>query len=640
MRCAIYILLSLLLIGCTVEANQIEPELADTEEKLADLPRLKINTLVPTLGYTSQRMDTAAAGDQVTVTFHRSKPIDTVVLIPLNFLNNQNEYEASGFPVRFKIEAQTPDGQTICIADHTAADFPSPGIAPVVFNTADPRPAQSLRITVTKLAQEETWRSKKYIFALNELLVFSGAENIALNARVSAPNEHAVTLVFADDYLVDGHSYFPAVVPPENNPNRQFFSFDTEVRLFFDLGQERTFDEIRLYPSDFSPQFSHIHSKAVGFPKSITLRVSETDSFEDANQRTITQFEFPINISTAPLCKKPKRPVSGRYVQFTLKDGRRDPRRKKELIALSEIELLHNGTNLLHDTPFQVNRQLNRAGASQLSPTILTDGDAINGKIIPQKKWFLQLAQRIELERKKTKLLAQKEAHYTRQKKAFRTLLITLPFIGLLLLLFLLRNRYRHRKKIQAVRERIADDLHDEVGATLTGVANAAELLEEIYSTSSPKARELLAGITRNARRTAKETRTLIRFLEQKTNDSNLVEQFKITLTQMLSGMTVNTKFHAAAAFNALPPIQKWDLLLLFKEALNNIIKHADADTVEIRTFRQKHKLVLSITDNGKGLPDERKPTHLIKRAQKTGAKITFENPATAGTTIKCTLSR
>ena len=219
-----------------------------------------------------------------------------------------------------------------------------------------------------------------------------------------------------------------------------------------------------------------------------------------------------------------------------------------------------------------------------------------------------------------------------------RNLLGTAPFLVLLFLFFQLHTRYQHRKKIQAVRERIADDLHDEVGATLTGIANAADLLTEIHPASSAKEKELLAGITRNARRTAKETRALIRFLEQKTNDSDLIEQFKTTLEQMLSGITVNAEFQAEAAFNALPPIQKWDLLLLFKEALNNIVKHADADTVDIRTFRQHHKLVLTIADNGKGLPEASQPEHLIKRAKKTGAKTEITSPGTGGTTIRLEL--
>lgn len=637
MRWLLSILTSLLLLGCTAEQGQVEQELADTQAKLAALPDLKINTLVPTMGYLSTRMETAEAGDEVSVRFNQPKPIDTVVLVPLSILNNQNEYEASGFPIRFKIEAQTADGQTITIADHTESDFPNPGIAPLVFTSADPRPAQSLSLTVTKLAQEATWRSKEYIFALNELLVFSGEENIALNAEVSAQNEYTIRLMFGTHCLVDGYSYFTPVVPPENNPNRQFYSFENEVRLFFDLGEQRSFDEIRLYPHDFSPQYSHVHSTGVGFPSFIEMQVSSIDSFENASSHQILREKVPTNVSTAPLCHKLKDPVSGRYVQLILRNGRPDPRRNSELIALSEIELLEHGKNLLHGIPVQMDEALER-GHYRLSSTELTDGEAIGGKIIPQKEWFLQLAQRAELERTETDLLARKEALYNRQTKALRSVLIALPFLVLVFLLILLRYRYQNRKKIQAVRERIADDLHDEVGATLTGIANAADLLEEVHPASSPKEKELLAGISSNARRTAKETRSLIRFLEQKNNDSDLIEQFKITIEQMLTGISVQSDFQAQDAFNALPPIQKWDLLLFFKEALNNIVKHANAGSVEIRTYSENKKRILSIADDGKGLPNREKPEHLLKRASKLHAKLEIIRPETGGTTIRLVL--
>ena len=277
-------------------------------------------------------------------------------------------------------------------------------------------------------------------------------------------------------------------------------------------------------------------------------------------------------------------------------------------------------------------------GHYRLSSTELTDGEAIGGQIIPQKKWFLQLAQRAELERTQTDLLARKDALYNRQTKAFRSVLIALPFLALVFLLILLRYRYQNRKKIQAVRERIADDLHDEVGATLTGIANAADLLEEVHPASSPKEKELIAGISSNARRTAKETRSLIRFLEQKSTDSDLIEQFKITIEQMLTGISVQTEFQAQDAFNALPPIQKWDLLPFFKEALNNIVKHANAGSVEIRTYRENKKRILSIADDGKGLPNREKPEHLLKRASKLHAKPEIIRPETGGTTIRLIL--
>ena len=150
MRYAIYILFSLLLIGCTPEQNRIDRELAATEKELAGLPPIKVDTLVPTMGHISAPREREDSFEQVTVTFPEPKPIDTVVLVPCNSLSGENEYFVDRFPVRFKIEAQTEKGGLIQIADYTQSDFPCPGIAPALFTLSDERPAKTLTISITK----------------------------------------------------------------------------------------------------------------------------------------------------------------------------------------------------------------------------------------------------------------------------------------------------------------------------------------------------------------------------------------------------------------------------------------------------------------------------------------------------------
>ena len=83
----------------------------------------------------------------------------------------------------------------------------------MVFSTDDTRPVRKLTLTVTKLAQAQIWLPHQYVLMLNELLVFSGEENIALNAPVSAEKKLLQPLKFDPAYLVDGYSYFPPVEP-------------------------------------------------------------------------------------------------------------------------------------------------------------------------------------------------------------------------------------------------------------------------------------------------------------------------------------------------------------------------------------------------------------------------------------------
>ena len=633
-------LFCVLLLGCTPRQDRLEAERAATTAQLEQLPRLKIDTLCPTLGYSSQFVDSKDEGDQITITFPEPKPLDTVVLAPLNFLNSRNEYKVIGFPVRFKIEAQTVHGRTNVIADYTAADFPPPGITPVVFPSTDGQSVKALTLTVTHLAQAQIWYPNKYVFMLNELLAFSGDENIALNAAVSSKNPLHQTLKFDPAFLVDGYSYFQPYAPAKNNPFWNFRSHQEEVQLLFDLGEEQSLNEARIYPNDFTAEFSHIHSAAIGFPMQIELRLSSDPSFEHADSIVIAESKYPVNMSSAPLCRKFS-PISGRYVQLILRNGRRDPQKKARILSLSEVELLNNGVNLLSGIPFQTAKPMVLGKPTIIPPTALTDGKAILGTILPQKQWLLRLAQRAKLEHRNAELILEQQRSYAKQKKTVRDLFFAIPFLLLCFLFLLLRNRYQHRKKTQALRERIADDLHDETGATLSSIANSAQLLAELScDKNSDDEAELIADIIESAERSAKETRALILFLEKNSSQGDLIDRFRNTARQMLSGFELTLDLQAEKQFNQLIPIQKWDLLLFFKEVLNNIIKHADADAVEISTRKKGRVLHLRIRDNGKGLPLNTHPRHLMKRAKKLNAKIEVSSPDTGGTLVECMLFR
>jgi signal transduction histidine kinase len=80
--------------------------------------------------------------------------------------------------------------------------------------------------------------------------------------------------------------------------------------------------------------------------------------------------------------------------------------------------------------------------------------------------------------------------------------------------------------------------------------------------------------------------------------------------------------------------------LLFFKEALNNIRKHAHATSVEITTRRKNGTAELIITDNGRGIPEGRLPArHLEIRAARLHGKLNIET-SESGTRVSLTLKR
>jgi signal transduction histidine kinase len=313
-------------------------------------------------------------------------------------------------------------------------------------------------------------------------------------------------------------------------------------------------------------------------------------------------------------------------------------------LALSEIQFLHGETNVaegLAATSSEAKGIMKAHHPMVWSEESLTNGHGPQGKLVSRREWLLLLNQRLDLETRQQALLMEAASIVTTlQTRLFHT------FGGLgtlaILALFVLPIRYRMREHhhLRILRQRIADDLHDEVGANLSSIAGSTELLSEITEQQTHKQRELLSDITRTARKTAEETRTLIHFLEHKKFEGDLANQFLQAANQTLSGIPFDLRLADMDAFNPLPPILKWDLLLFYKEALHNILKHADADRVEIKTYASTKHLHLTILDNGKGLAYSQKPKHMLIRAKKLKAELTLTSPPKGGTKVQLNIPK
>lgn len=110
-----------------------------------------------------------------------------------------------GFPLRFRVEAATDAEFTRDVAlllDHTAADFPNPGIQPVVVE-GNGRAARYLRITAVRLAP----RQNDFNFALSEVRVYDPAKRSLTASAVTSPDSVEAPPRWNRANLIDG--YYP-----------------------------------------------------------------------------------------------------------------------------------------------------------------------------------------------------------------------------------------------------------------------------------------------------------------------------------------------------------------------------------------------------------------------------------------------
>ena len=183
------------------------------------------------------------------------------------------------------------------------------------------------------------------------------------------------------------------------------------------------------------------------------------------------------------------------------------------------------------------------------------------------------------------------------------TFFVILGLAGAIAIIALpIRYRIHSNRELMKVRERIAGDLHDEVGSNLGSIQMFADLAEGRSGASDE-----LKRIQRIASETVSAVRDIVWLLRPE-GDHRIgpVEHLRETSSIMLE--TLKWKFSAEEASWQLefPEEANRHLFLFFREALHNILRHARASIVEIRIKTNDSQFELSISDDGVGIDSER----------------------------------
>lgn len=188
-------------------------------------------------------------------------------------------------------------------------------------------------------------------------------------------------------------------------------------------------------------------------------------------------------------------------------------------------------------------------------------------------------------------------------------LVYALVLLGALMYFFILYN-FRQKLKVQSLRYRIAADLHDEVGATLSSIAMATNMVQRKVGSTQPDVQSLLATIKADSEETIHMIRDTVWTINPD-NDSpeKLFEKMRSLAFQLLTVQNIALQFENQVTFNKTLKIsieQRRNLYLIFKEAINNIAKHSAATEACVQITRSAQGLHLRIEDNGVGFdPDQ-----------------------------------
>jgi len=571
--------------------------------------------------------------------------IDSIVLIATTLDSDSDTVSGYGFPLRFRVESFSDDdsSERSIIADHTEQDFPNPGSLPVVI-PAHGLAASKVRITATRLFRA----GQRHLFALGEVMLLSGNRNLAAQieavvpASVLSSSSQGTRPAWGRINLVDGQTILGPPLGLKTSPTLGFRSklvsesrARTDQEVSVDLGMAVSIDEVRLFPAH-PPEFNH--SPGYGFPVQYQIELRET---ADATPVILTpppsgNYSGPPgdNVVTLVAFGQIARHIRLTVVEPHVSNG-------STVLALAEMQVWSGGKNVAIGKPVSAMDSTETGGWSSEA---LVDGFTSSANILDWQDWLGGLSRRREV-------LQQIASIETRQRQLVQQWQhYGLGALGVLIvagiaaaIAWSMRQRRARVREMEALLQRIARDLHDEIGSSLGSIAL---ITQDILASSgdSAQTRDDLTEIKHIADETVSAMRNITRLIQSdRYGSEDLATLLRETAARLLRSIPHTLTLETTAPAQKLSVDRQRDLILMFKEALHNITRHANASTVDIRLAQNKTQLSVTLHDSGCGFDSSASSegtglTNIQRRAAKHGGYVQIESAPTQGTTLTISL--
>ena len=168
----------------------------------------------------------------------------------------------------------------------------------------------------------------------------------------------------------------------------------------------------------------------------------------------------------------------------------------------------------------------------------------------------------------------------------------------------LYRYRVRQLIELERVRTRIATDLHDDIGASLSRMAILSEVVKRQDEVKSGTSRRMLTEIADSARGLVDAMSDIVWSIDPQRDDlrsvSARIRQFASDVLEA-RGIKWELKLPHELETVKLNAEQRRQLLLIFKEALNNVVRHAECVNVTLSLALEGRALAAEVRDDGRG---------------------------------------
>jgi signal transduction histidine kinase len=198
-------------------------------------------------------------------------------------------------------------------------------------------------------------------------------------------------------------------------------------------------------------------------------------------------------------------------------------------------------------------------------------------------------------------------------------------------------QRERRRAMLAEERARLAREIHDGLGASLSGVVLQAEYLETQVPAEAPLARDV-----HELRAAAAEgMEELRRAVSMMRDDFDLVPALEDAVAQFGARHRLEARVESSGVERTLDPETQLCLFRVLKEALANVARHAAARSVTVTLRFEDDTVRLRVADDGHGFdPAAARPGHyglrnMHERAERSGGTLTVTSAPGQGTAVE-----
>jgi signal transduction histidine kinase len=610
---------------------ELEQRLSTIDAELAQLARITLRSGVGNVGWITNPQKNPKIPEWAEIALPENTLIDRIVLVPILWNDAEKGPQADGFPEAFEIIAGTADhpaGEVI--ARRGPADQFLPRVAPLVIDLP-PTNASWVQVKATQLSSHA--RNPARVFKLSEIMLFSGEQNVALNQPVQVSSivggwgEAAIY----KEALVDGLTPYLMDSAGETKSNPYMACSKIQVPFFFTIDLQKSYpiDGIRIHGADVNEYIPQINPTDFGMPRQLSAAGSNSPKFSAAVPLLSYRTESIYHVGNIMEWGVPK--TDCRYVRFSVPPEAwpLDAGGKAYCISFAEIEILSTGQNVAKGKPAEFPKKLR---FWQESPHLLTDGQNHFGTILTFRDWMAQLARRHDLETARPFVAEELNRRYSQQKENLRLMYWLASLLGAGVIILLLTQKVLRQRAVLKTRQRIAANLHDELGANLHAIGMLGDLAKA-DAAASERLTEIVTKIRALTERTGNAARACTHLLETDDPYDNLVDEMTQCSCRLLADIEHDLSFKNEELIQRLKPGKRTDLFLFYKECLTNILRHSGATRITTRLEADgKHTLQLVITDNGQGI--EQTPPSLTRRARLLRAHLSVENLPEGGTKI------